>query len=261
MKKLFLSDIDGTLMNSRKEIHAEDIEAIREAHRSGVAVGLASGRMHAEIRQVMELLEVPCYAICQNGADLVGPDGETLRSNRYDAELASAVRAFTDREAFVPVVCGADGNYVTDLTPRAEQVGKRFLTPLRERARLAEEIADGLPITKFSIYGKVPALRELLEQLRARFGDRITASFSDPDGIDVMPGRVDKGTAAEALMARLGIGRADAACIGDSFNDLAMFRACARSVAMSHAPEPVRDAATHAADSVADALRDWLAGA
>ncbi|NBD25651.1 HAD-IIB family hydrolase [Paenibacillus glycinis] len=258
-RKLFLSDIDGTLMNSRKQVRAEDIEAVREAHRQGVVIALASGRMHAEIVQVIELLGVPCYAICQNGADLVGLDGNVLRSFRYEADLALSVQAFTDEEGLVPVICSAEGNFVADLNPRAVQVGKRFLTPLRERRQLAADIADGMPVTKFSVYGEVPALQAMLERLRERFGGRITASFSDPDGVDVMPGRVDKGAAAEALMALLGIGPADTACIGDSFNDLAMFRACAHSVAMSHSPQEVRRAAAHAADTVALALREWLA--
>src|SRR4051812_36738415 len=90
-RKLFLSDIDGTLMDGRKQIRDEDIRAIREAHRQGVVIALASGRMHAEIKQVMDLLEVPCYAICQNGADLVGLDGNTVRSFRYEADLALSV--------------------------------------------------------------------------------------------------------------------------------------------------------------------------
>lgn len=257
-RKLFLSDIDGTLMDARKQVQAEDIEAIREAHRQGVVIALASGRMHAEIKQVIDLLDVPCYAICQNGADLVGTDGNVVRSFRYDADLALAVQAFTDREGFVPVVCSSEGNYVADLNPHAEQVGKRFLTPLRERKQLAEDIAGGMAITKFSVYGEIPALQTLLEELRRQFGSRITASFSDPDGVDVMPGRVDKGAAAEALMALLGIDQAETACIGDSFNDLAMFRACSRSIAMSHAPEEVLGAAAHAADTVALALREWL---
>lgn len=38
---------------------------------------------------------------------------------------------------------------------------------------------------------------------------------SDPDGIDVMPGGVDKGAAVEVLMQLLGIRKEETACNGD----------------------------------------------
>ncbi|UVI30457.1 HAD family hydrolase [Paenibacillus spongiae] len=256
--KLFVSDIDGTLMDSRKQIRDEDVRAIREANQMGVAICLASGRMYEEIRLVMDELEVPCYAICQNGAAIIGLDGGIIQSNDYHADLALSVREAVRHPELVTVICSADGNYVSELTPEAERVGKRFLTPLRERREVMSDIAQGMPVTKFSIYGTVPLLQSMLDQLQDQYGDRITASFSDPDGIDVMPGGVDKGTGVELLMRLLGIQGEEAVCIGDSFNDLAMFRACSRSVAMSHAPDAIRIAATHKADTVGQAIIEFL---
>ncbi|WP_308639832.1 HAD family hydrolase [Paenibacillus silvisoli] len=66
-------------------------------------------------------------------------------------------------------------------------------------------------------------------------GASISASFSDPDGIDIMPGGADKGAGVRLLMACLGIAQHEVACFGDSFNDLAMFDVSPNSFAMSHA--------------------------
>ncbi|MCM3626067.1 HAD family hydrolase [Paenibacillus glycanilyticus] len=259
MIKLFVSDIDGTLMDRSKQIRAEDIEAIRLAHRQGVHICLASGRMHEEIKVVMELLAVPCYAVCQNGATIVDRDGTVIRASQFQSELALAVHQKTAPADLVTVICGGEGNYVAEQTADTERVGQRFLTPLIERRQVVSDMANGMTVTKFSVYGEVPLLERMLEELDQQFGSRITASFSDPDGIDVMPGGVDKGAAVEALMELLGIRRDETACIGDSFNDLAMFRICSYSFAMSHSHGTVLRTATHRADTVGQALNDLLA--
>ncbi|TCM99021.1 hypothetical protein EV294_102308 [Paenibacillus sp. BK033] len=259
MIKLFVSDIDGTLMDRSKQIRKEDIDAIRLAYRQGVHICLASGRMYEEIKVVMELLDIPCYAVCQNGATIVDRNGTVIRASKFQADLALAVQRMTEPAELVTVICGSEGNYVAEQTAETEHVGTRFLTPLIERRQVIEEMANGMPVTKFSIYGEVPLLEQMLETLDQRFADRIKASFSDPDGIDVMPGGVDKGAAVEALMQLLDIRREETACIGDSFNDLAMFRICSRSFAMSHAHGTVLTTATHRADTVAQAIYDLIA--
>lgn len=259
MIKLFVSDIDGTLMDRSKQIRKADIDAIRLAYQQGIHLCLASGRMHEEIKVVMELLNVPCYAICQNGAAIVDLDGTVIHSSQFPPDLALAVRQMTATADLVTVICGSEGNYVAEQTAETERVGQRFLTPLIERREVMADMANGMPVTKFSIYGEVPLLERMLEALDQRFAQRVTASFSDPDGIDVMPGGVDKGAAVEALMQLLDIRREETACIGDSFNDLAMFRSCSRSYAMAHAHDTVITTATHQAETVGQALHELLA--
>ncbi|GLX71267.1 HAD family hydrolase [Paenibacillus glycanilyticus] len=260
MIKLFVSDIDGTLMDRSKQIRQEDIDAIRLANEQGVHICLASGRMYEEIKVVMDVLGVPCYAICQNGATIVDQNGTVIQASRFDRELALNVHRYVAPAPLVTVICGSEGNYVAENSADTERVGQRFLTPLIENSDILDQMANGMPVTKFSIYGEIPRLEQMLVELDQRFAERITASFSDPDGIDVMPGGVDKGAAVECLMQLLGVRRGETACIGDSFNDLAMFRICSRSFAMSHSHGTVLSTATHQADTVSQALQDLLVG-
>ncbi|MBD2871674.1 HAD family hydrolase [Paenibacillus arenilitoris] len=260
MIRLFASDIDGTLMNRRKEIEARDVEAVRQAIDGGMTVCLASGRMYDEIKLVMERLGRPCYAICQNGASVYSDAGELLHAYRFDRALASSLFDFVHAPGLVPVVCAADGNFVLDMNEPAERVGRRFLTPPIEDGGLRDSVCDGkFRATKFSVYGEVGRLERLLRDLADAYGESVTASFSDPDGVDVMPAGVHKGAALRSLMSRLGIGSGETACIGDSYNDLAMFRATPHSFAMEDADEAVRRVAAHAVVGVAEALRRAVA--
>ena len=256
MIKLFASDIDGTLMNRRKEIHPRDLEAVREASENGMVVCLASGRMYSEIKMVMEELSKPCYAICQNGASVYSDTGVLLNAYHFDSVLAASLFDFVKAPGLVPVICAADGNYVVEKNASAERVGRRFLTPTIEKKDLIDSIRDQtFRTTKFSIYGDVPILERLLQDLESAYGETVTASFSDPDGVDIMPAGVDQGTALLSLMSRLNIEAHEAACIGDSYNDLAMFRVTPHSCSMADADEAVKRVASHSASSVAEALK------
>lgn len=256
MIKLFASDIDGTLMNRRKEIHDRDIKALREAAKKGMTVCLASGRMYSEIKLVIEQLLLPCYAICQNGASIYDDTGEMLNAYHFDSELAAALFEFVNAPGLVPVVCAAYGNYVVEWNAFVQRVGKRFLNPLMEKRDLIESVRSrDFRVTKLSIYGEVRVLRRLLDDLANAFGENVTASFSDPDGIDIMPAGVDKGNALLSLMRHLNIEAHEVACIGDSYNDLAMFRVTPHSWAMAGADEAVRRAAAHLASCVSEALK------
>lgn len=258
MLKLFVSDIDGTLMNAQKKILDEDIQKLQIANDSGVTICLASGRMYEEIKQVIDILNFPCYAICQNGASIFDEKGTVLRSNCFETELALSIYDFVQQSGLVPVICRADGNFVTHMTDEAERVGRRFLTPLCEKSDLPQAIHKGMEITKFSIYGPVPLLEVLLNQLKFEYFDQLTASFSDPDGIDIMPANVDKGAGIQLVEQYLGINQENVASIGDSYNDLAMFRRTAFSFAMTHAPEPVKEEAVFVANTVGEALHKLL---
>ena len=44
--KLFVTDLDGTLLPSGKDVPRENIEAVQKAVRAGVIVTIATGRMY-----------------------------------------------------------------------------------------------------------------------------------------------------------------------------------------------------------------------
>ena len=44
--KLFVTDLDGTLLPSGKDVPRENIEAVQKAVRAGIIVTIATGRMY-----------------------------------------------------------------------------------------------------------------------------------------------------------------------------------------------------------------------
>jgi len=255
-----VADIDGTLMDEKKEILKQDIQAINDAVDNGVGFCLASGRMEEEINIVKDQLGISCFSVCQNGATVVDMTGQIIRSNVFKVQLAQSVlKAAWEHQDLVTIICNAKGNFVHTINPKVEQVGQRFLTPLRVEPQIKKLISCGeFQVTKFSIYGSVPALEKMLRTLDHQLNDHITSFFSDPDGIDVMPGGVDKGAGIEAIMDLEKIESKDVACIGDSFNDIAMFQVSGQSFAMSQAKVDVKKEAKFIVNNVSSALSRFL---
>ena len=56
--KLFVTDLDGTLLPSGKDVPCENIEAVQQAVRAGVIVTIATGRMYRAALPVAEALGV-----------------------------------------------------------------------------------------------------------------------------------------------------------------------------------------------------------
>ncbi|MCJ7822472.1 MAG: HAD hydrolase family protein, partial [Armatimonadetes bacterium] len=56
--RLIALDLDGTLLNDRREISPRDTAALRRFAQSGGLVVLASGRMTANIRPVLDAMGI-----------------------------------------------------------------------------------------------------------------------------------------------------------------------------------------------------------
>ncbi|MBM2620218.1 HAD family phosphatase [Actinoplanes sp. LDG1-06] len=81
---------------------------------------------------------------------------------------------------------------------------------------------------------------------------RVTISYSADHLVDIGPLGVDKGTGVRRALDLLGLSPAEAVAFGDMPNDLPMFAACGRSVAMGNAHTTVRAAATRVTGSAAE---------
>ena len=66
--QLIALDLDGTLLNSRKEIPAEAAEAIRAVTAAGKTVVFATGRAVCELDEQIALLPQVRYAVFASGA-------------------------------------------------------------------------------------------------------------------------------------------------------------------------------------------------
>ena len=70
MYKFVAIDIDGTLLNSKSELTARNMNALKEASSKGVYIVLTSGRMTTVIQNFCREIGADKFLISENGASI-----------------------------------------------------------------------------------------------------------------------------------------------------------------------------------------------
>lgn len=250
--KLIALDLDGTLLNSNKQLSVENAAALRLASSRGVQIVPTTGRFFDGMPQVIRALPYLNYAITINGAQV-----QDLHSGEivYRAELplprALAILEYLDT---LPVIydcyCGNWGWMTRAMQEQAAQFisDPHSLKMVRELRTPVDELksylrARGEAVQKLQFFVKDPSCRPaVMAELERRFPG-IAASTSLANNIELNDAAANKGDAVRALAAHLGLSMAQTISFGDGSNDLSMIRACGLGVAMANACPAVLAAA------------------
>jgi len=95
MIRLLAIDIDGTLLDSRGRLPDAHRDAVVKAAARGVEIALVTGRSFHFTRPVVALLPIPVTLVCNNGAVVKSPDGETLMRHVLPRQAARQILAET----------------------------------------------------------------------------------------------------------------------------------------------------------------------
>ncbi|RTE02235.1 Cof-type HAD-IIB family hydrolase [Paenibacillus whitsoniae] len=254
MIKLIASDLDGTLLDHDKKVAQREMDALLNVKNSDVQLCLASGRMHAEMRQVLEEIDHEAYIVSQNGAFIHLADGALLQAKYFETALAQRVFHMIQEVEAVKLFCSGEANHISQLSPASDAIQARLFEQFVLTESLANALHESFPICKFSLFGELGPLLVLKEQLQQELGDLVDVYIADKDCLDIMPRTVSKGTSLLVLAKELGIQAEEIACVGDSFNDVSMFGITPHSFAMSSAHPDVKKQASHQVDSVSEVI-------
>lgn len=246
--RLLALDLDGTLLNSQKEITPETRKALAWAKKRGVSVVLSTGRIVGEAAEFAREIACEDYMVTAGGAAIAtASDERILESWAMPCEIgAQAVAAVQDLPVRVMIYVGdkiyinpfSDRDFVVNYRVEGFHANKVVLDDIAGTIR-----ARGLDVTKVYAIGERADLDKALAIIRPLPGITITSSGND--NFEVMPAGVDKGTALVRLGEMLGIAPEEMVAIGDSDNDAAMLRAVGMPVAMGNADPALKQLARY----------------
>ena len=271
--KLIAFDIDGTLLNSQKELTERTLRALKSAAAHGIEVVPCTGRLLGVIPEAVRALPFIRYAICVNGAQIVDcVSGETLL--RAEIPLARALELLDALDELPGIYdCYLDGRgwMSRDMWERFSEFASsaRTLTFLRGARTPVPELRTfvrerGMDAQKLQIFFHTVAERlEYQRQLQAQFPELLmTSSLSN--NLEINAPGASKGAALVELCRLLGFSAEHAMSFGDGTNDISMLKAAGVGVAMANAEEQaVLDAADRIApscdeDGVAQVIEEML---
>ncbi|WP_176560412.1 HAD family hydrolase [Brevibacillus dissolubilis] len=259
MIRLIVTDLDGTLLDTNREIPAHNREAIRKAVEGGIQLGLASGRMHSELTAVMNELGEEAHRISQNGAFVYTKEEKLLDSKAFDPEVSVQLHQITREYDFATMICVDQTVYVEKRSAAVDALQERMFTKFVLEPNVGELIKrQEIVPCKFSLFGNMDSLLQLRDEVEKQpYSTEVDPVVSDRDCLDLMPKDVSKGNGLRVLLQELGLTTDEVACIGDSFNDVSMFEVTPHSFAMSHSLPELRAHAKHEVEDVASAI-EWV---
>ena len=112
MIKLIASDMDGTLLNDKNEIHEEFYKVFQELKNKNIIFAAASGRQYYNLAKRFEKIKDDMMFIAENGTFVVYK-GEELLLNALDKETAIELIKIGRhiKESYV-VLCGKKSAYI-----------------------------------------------------------------------------------------------------------------------------------------------------
>ncbi|RWZ51301.1 HAD family hydrolase [Halobacillus fulvus] len=256
MIKLFVSDLDGTLLGMDHYIKNEDIDAVNRLVERGVPFTVASGRMDHEIKEVLKQVGVNGHRVSQNGAFVFDDEDKHLHSKTFDEETAHKVMKTIDPEPMIKTVSTEKDTFTEKGNKWIDLISEQLFHDIIVHPTMREDFGTNIHPSKITLHGKEKDVIEAYNRLSETFGNEIDSFISHETCVDLMPKAVNKGTGLKALMEILEIEPHEIAVVGDSFNDLSMFDLTPHSFVMSTAHPEVIQKGAIIVDHVHEAIEE-----
>ncbi|MBN2072513.1 MAG: HAD family hydrolase [Actinobacteria bacterium] len=227
--RLIVTDVDGTLLDSKSSIPDLNKKALMECKKKGIGIILATGKtIHSVLRHINELdLELPQVTL--NGSVTVDRKLNLIDSVKIDPGVYMRVIRAIKEGGYPPVVALIDGilyieKYYPDLR-YLENVGEKFVPAASlETGYFAENAAD--------IFIPIEESNPLDARLREAFSGELQFIRSGAFYFDILDKSATKGNAVMKIIKTLGIRREEVVVFGDSPNDLSMFEVAGLKIAV-----------------------------
>jgi hypothetical protein len=272
--RLVAIDLDGTLLNSRREISEGNRQALLQAVERGVQVVIVTGRRLHSALPLVSLIPCPLTLIASNGALIADSSGEVLYRDFLPRQVARQVlRVAHEYRPYSVAIFDTPGYGQITMQDNAVDEGPLgwYTQTSPHCLRLVPDLEAALDTDPIQVMiGGPPARIEPAETLLAESPIRswvhltwtkyLTTNISI---LDVMNRGCTKGRALKIWVEQCGIQPGEVMAVGDNFNDLEMLQYAGFPVLMgNHCPELRRPEWTltlpNDQDGVAAAIRKYV---
>lgn len=234
------SDFDGTLFFSHENppFHPEDLEAIRAFRSRGNLFILCTGRPINFFEYLVQGQIIFDFYVCSTGAYIADKNRQVLRETCISYETACELLALG---APYEVSLHLDQNFYW------------YQTPVDDRPVIstAAELSERHIHTITFMTASAEEAEALARLVNRKFPGQVTA-FQNNSLIDIVPAGCSKGAGLDFCRATLAPDRI--AAIGDSQNDVPMFRCSDESFTFVSSPDAVKRQATHVVSGLYEAI-------
>jgi len=249
--RLVIADVDGTLVTQDKILTERAQSAVGSLYRAGIRFAITSGRPPRGMGMLFDPLALDTPIAGFNGGLFVNRDLSILEQKTLLPDIArKALDLIRANGLDAWIYCGNDW-LITK--PEAPHVAREAWT-VKFEPKVVASFDDRLhSVAKIvGISDDYDLVQRCEADAQAAFGNLATANRSQPYYLDVTHKDANKGVVVDYLSAHLAVPPEEIATIGDSPNDVLMFKRSGLSIAMGNASDQVKSQADLTTDSYSD---------
>ncbi len=266
-KTLYVTDLDGTLLNKNDRINPKSIEIINSLVEKGMAFTYATARSLVSASVVTQGLSTNIPVIAYNGAFIFQPaTGEILFREHFSREEMTYASDLIRTYEISPLVYAfIDGVEKVSWNPARENDGVQRYLSLRKGDRRLRPVENNAQLYEgeifyFTCIGTKEELMPLYEAISKNKQYRCTIQqelYRPEYFCEIMPAGATKANAIRKLKEMRGCDKVIS--FGDAINDLPMFEISDACYAVENAVEELKAAADGVIGSNEnDGVAKWL---
>lgn len=249
--QLIALDIDGTLLNSKKELEPETLQAIRDVCAAKKLVVFDTGRAVSELVDLFALLPEVRYAVFASGAGIYNTQEKRAFSlHDIPRETADTIFELACTKDVMPQIIFPEAAVLQ--ASHMEHLERYYMDVYRPFYEKSMTLVPDIyafaascrePMLKINLYHADPEERTRTNAQLS--GLNIERIYAETSSLECSAPGVDKGAGLLQLCRELGVSPSRAIAVGDSDNDLPMLQAAGFGIAMGNAAEHIKAAADH----------------
>jgi Cof subfamily protein (haloacid dehalogenase superfamily) len=254
--KLLVLDVDGTLLNSNREMSERTIKTLKKVQQNGVRIALATGRPTYGVLPYAKAIDLDFndgYIISYNGAKVLeASTGKILFERTIDPKMVPYLEKQAERGGCVLAFYENDEVVATDTSNHhivdEAQMNNMALRQVDSISEAMEGLKDDTklwPTEVILVNDDEQMLTGLEEYLQRHLNGVMDTIHSNPYYLEIVGYQVGKSHAMSALVQKLGISMKEVLAFGDGRADINMLQMAGTGIAMGNAPEEVKRCADY----------------
>ncbi len=236
-----MTDMDGTLLNSKHEVSERFFQLFGAISTKGVKFAAASGRQYNSIVSKLKPISDQIYVIAENGGLAKFRQREIVSTPLDLSTKNSVLDSLSKSQEIHPVLCARSNAYVSGHSSDFLRILKEYYTEF--------EVIDDLygfdqEVMKIAAYHFESSERHIYPLVSDHRKD-LMVKISGRHWVDISHPDAHKGHALKIIQDELGIGPGQTMVFGDYNNDLEMLSLSEYSFAMANAHPNVAKAARY----------------
>lgn len=253
--ELFVSDLDGTLLNSNKEISHYSKEGLNNLIQRGIDFTVATARTPATVVDILKDIDIKIPVVLMNGVIIYNIENdEYIKVEEVDSKTTKMVLEIFLSKNKNPLVYGINDNklvvYHKEFTCEVEEkfYEERKNSPYKTFANVEEylDIVKESSIINFITFDKLEVIEELYNEIIKIPG--VTANYYEEIYdrgwyfLEVYSSRASKANGIKEIYKYVDSNKL--ICFGDNVNDIPMFQVADECYAVKNSDERLKAIAT-----------------